>query len=297
MPSDIIQWFPGHMAKTKRMIRESLPLVDIVIEILDARIPLSSHNPDIERLAENKPRLILLNKASLADSTVSAKWERYYRSQSTRCILTDCTTGQGLGSITAAVRDILSEKVERYEAKGIGKRNLKALVVGIPNSGKSTFINRMAGANKAKAENRPGVTRTQQWIRTNIGLDLLDTPGVLWPKFEDVTVGENLAATGAIKDSVLDSERVACIICGRLRQIAKHALAARYKLTEQAIDACETDFDLLCLIGRKRGFLISGGEIDTERAAAIVTEEFRSGKIGRITLESPPYPTEEEKDL
>ena len=288
MPSEIIQWFPGHMAKTKRLIRESLPLVDIVIEILDARIPASSHNPDIEKLAENKPRLILLNKAALADQSVSALWEKHYRSQSSRCILTDCGTGQGLGSITGAVRDILSDKVERYESKGMAKRNLKALVVGIPNSGKSTFINRMAGANKAKAENRPGVTRTQQWIRTNIGLDLLDTPGVLWPKFEDETVGENLAATGAIKDSVLDSERIACIICGRLRAIAKPLLAARYKLTEEAIDACETDFDLLTLIGRKRGFLISGGEIDTERAAAIVTEEFRSGKIGRISLEFPP---------
>ena len=286
MPSEIIQWFPGHMAKTKRQIKESLPLVDIVIEILDARIPESSHNPDIEKLAENKPRLILLNKASLASPEANTKWEKYYRSQGIKCILTDCNAGTGLSAITPAVREILSEKVERYNAKG-QNRSLKAMVVGIPNSGKSTFINRMAGGSKAKAENRPGVTRTQQWIRTNIGLDLLDTPGVLWPKFEDINVGENLAATGAIKDSVLDTERIACIICNRLKEVAKPALAARYKLTAEQIDACESDYDLLQLIGRKRGFLISGGEIDTERAAGMIIEEFRSAKIGRITLELP----------
>ena len=285
MPSEIIQWFPGHMAKTKRQIKESLPLVDIVIEILDARIPDSSHNPDIEKLAENKPRLILLNKATLASPEENARWEKRYREEGVRCILTDCNSGLGLGSITPTVRNILSEKVERYAAKGMEGRNLKAMVVGIPNSGKSTFINRMAGGSKAKAENRPGVTRTQQWIRTTSGLDLLDTPGVLWPKFEDVTVGENLAATGAIKDSVLDIERIACIICNRLREVAKSALAARYKLTEEQIDGCENDYDLLTLIGKKRGFLISGGEIDTERAANMLIEEFRSAKIGRITLE------------
>ncbi len=287
MPSELIQWFPGHMAKTKRQIKESLPLVDIVIELLDARIPYSSHNPDIEKLTENKPRLVLMNKASLADPTVSAEWTRAYSSRGTRCILTDCNTGEGLRDVAPAVRAVLSDKLERYATKGMSGRSVKALVVGIPNCGKSTFINRLAGSNKAKTENRPGVTRTQQWISTPIGLELLDTPGVLWPKFEDQAVGEALAATGAIKDSILDTERVACIICNRLKSIARSALVARYKLTEEAIDACETDHDLLELIGKKRGFLISGGEIDVERAANTVTEEFRSAKLGRITLERP----------
>lgn len=288
MPSEIIQWFPGHMAKTKRLMRESLPLVDMVIEILDARIPYSSQNPDIEKLAENKPRLILLNKCSLASDEATSKWEKYYRANGIRCIRTDCNTGVGISAIPNAVRELLSDKVERYNSKGMASRNLKALVAGIPNCGKSTFINRMAGSNKAKAENRPGITRNQQWISTNVGLDLLDTPGVLWPKFEDQTVGENLAATGAIKDSVLDSERIAMIICNRLKKLALPQLCTRYKLTEDAVNSCETDYDLLTLIGRKRGFLISGGEVDTERAANIITDEFRSAKIGRITLEFPP---------
>lgn len=288
MPSELIQWFPGHMAKTKRLIRESLPLVDIVIEILDARIPYSSRNPDIEKLSESKPRLVLLNKASLASPEICSEWEKYYSSQGVYCIRTDCNTGSGLQSIIPTVRKILSEKLERYDLKGMANRSLKALVVGVPNCGKSTFINRMAGSSKAKAENRPGVTRTQQWICTDIGLDLLDTPGVLWPKFEDRTVGENLAATGAIKDSILDRERIACIICNRLKAISRSSLAARYKLTEENIDSCENDWELLLLIGKKRGFLISGGEIDTERTANMLIEEFRSAKIGRLTLERPP---------
>lgn len=288
MPSEQIQWFPGHMAKTKRQIRESLPLVDIVIELLDARIPYSSHNPDIEKLAEGKPRIILLNKASLADPAAGADWVRFYSSAGKRCILTDCNTGEGMRNVVPSVRAVLSEKLERYTAKGMSGRSVKALVVGIPNCGKSTFINRLAGCGKAKTENRPGVTRTQQWISTSVGLELLDTPGVLWPKFEDPAVGEALAATGAIKDSILDSERVACIICDRLKKIAAPLLAARYKLRAEEIDACPTDHDLLTLIGKKRGFLVSGGEVDTERAANTVIEEFRSAKLGRITLERPP---------
>ena len=204
-----IQWFPGHMAKTKRLIRESMSLVDIVIEILDARIPYASHNPDIEKLAESKPKLILLNKASLADPAVSAKWREYYKSKGVECLFTDCNTGEGLGDIMPKINSILAEKLARYSERGMLGRALKALVVGIPNSGKSTFINRMAGSVKAKAENRPGVTKDKQWVPTKHALDLLDTPGVLWPKFEDKAVGENLAITGAIKDMILDQEEIA----------------------------------------------------------------------------------------
>ena len=275
------------MAKTKRLIRESMSLVDIVIEILDARIPYSSHNPDIEKLAESKPKLILLNKASLAAPEASAKWREYYKSKGTECLFTDCNTGEGLGDIMPKVNSILAEKLARYSERGMQGRALKALVVGIPNSGKSTFINRMAGSVKAKAENRPGVTRDKQWVPTKHGLDLLDTPGVLWPKFEEKLVGENLAITGAIKDMILDQEEIACLLIKRLRSIAPETLISRYKLTEDDLDEAYIDYDVLEAIGRKRGFLMSGGAINTERTAITLLEEFRSGKIGRITLELP----------
>ena len=275
------------MAKTKRLIRESMSLVDIVIEILDARIPYASHNPDIEKLAESKPKLILLNKASLAAPEASAKWREYYKSKGTECLFTDCNTGEGLGDIMPKVNSILAEKLARYSERGMQGRALKALVVGIPNSGKSTFINRMAGSVKAKAENRPGVTRDKQWVPTKHGLDLLDTPGVLWPKFEEKLVGENLAITGAIKDMILDQEEIACLLIKRLRSIAPEPLISRYKLTEDDLDEAYIDYDVLEAIGRKRGFLMSGGAINTERTAITLLEEFRSGKIGRITLELP----------
>ena len=282
-----IQWFPGHMAKTKRLIRESLPLVDIVIEILDARIPYSSHNPDIEKLAENKPRLILLNKASLANQSACDKWRDHFKKQGIECIFTDCNTGQGLSDIMPKIKEILAEKLARYESRGMLGRTLKALVVGIPNSGKSTFINRMAGSNKAKTENRPGVTRDKQWVPTKHGLDLLDTPGVLWPKFEEKLVGENLAITGAIKDMILEIEEIACLLVSRLRKIAPNLLIERYKITEDDLDDELLDYDVLEAIGRKRGFLAARGEINTERTAIMLLEEFRSGKIGRISLEIP----------
>ncbi len=282
-----IQWFPGHMAKTKRLIRESLPLVDIVIEILDARIPYSSHNPDIEKLAESKPRLILLNKASLANQSACDKWRDHFKKQGIECIFTDCNTGQGLSDIMPKIKEILAEKLARYESRGMLGRTLKALVVGIPNSGKSTFINRMAGSNKAKTENRPGVTRDKQWVPTKHGLDLLDTPGVLWPKFEEKLVGENLAITGAIKDMILEIEEIACLLVSRLRAIAPIALIERYKITEADLDDELLDYDVLEAIGKKRGFLAARGEINTERAAIMLLEEFRSGKIGRISLELP----------
>jgi len=276
------------MAKTKRLIRESISLVDIVIEILDARIPDASHNPDIEKLAAGKPRLILLNKASLASPDVSARWKNYFKTQDTKCIFTDCNTGEGLGEIMPAIREILAEKLARYSERGMTGRTLKALVVGIPNSGKSTFINRMAGSVKAKAENRPGVTKDKQWVPTKHGIDLLDTPGVLWPKFEDKIVGENLAITGAIKDMILDTEAIACLLISRLREVAPQHLCQRYKLTEDDLDSEYIDYDVLEKIGQNRGFMMRGGEINTERTAITVLEEFRSGKIGRITLEFPP---------
>ncbi|MBR2473458.1 MAG: ribosome biogenesis GTPase YlqF [Clostridia bacterium] len=282
-----IQWFPGHMAKTKRLIRESLSLVDIVIEILDARIPYSSHNPDIEKIAESKPKLILLNKASLASPDICSKWREHYKKKGIECLFTDCNTGEGLGDIMPKINSILAEKLARYSDRGMLGRTLKALVVGIPNSGKSTFINRMAGSAKAKAENRPGVTKDKQWVSTKHGLDLLDTPGVLWPKFEERLVGENLAITGAIKDMILDQEEIACLLISRLRRIAPEALISRYKLTEEELSEELIDFDVLEAIGRKRGFLAARGEINTERTAITLLEEFRSGKIGRVSLETP----------
>jgi ribosome biogenesis GTPase A len=275
------------MAKTKRLIRESLSLVDMVIEILDARIPYSSKNPDIEKLAEGKPKIILLNKSSLASKSASLKWKEYFKGTDTPCVFTDCNTGEGLNEIMPTVRQLMEKKLTRYNEKGMSGRTIKALVVGIPNCGKSTFINRMAGSSKAKTENRPGVTKDKQWFPTKHGLDLLDTPGVLWPKFEEKLVGENLAITGAIKDDILDTELIACLLCSRLRQIAPEALCERYKLSPDDISEELSDYDVLMAIGKKRGFLISGGEINTERTAIMLLDEFRGGKIGKISLETP----------
>ncbi len=284
MPSQNIQWFPGHMAKTRRMISDNLKNVDVVIEILDARIPLSSRNPEIIRLTENKPRIILLNKSSLADPAATKKWIDIYTNQNAVCIETDCVSGYGLNKISPAIKEICRAKLERYEDKGMSGRMLKAMILGIPNVGKSSLINKICGNKKAKVENRPGVTLDKQWVATNIGILLLDMPGILWPKFEDNIVGENLAITGAIKDDILDIETVACALCSRLRELYPELLSTRYKLA--GIDISElSDYDLLCLIGRKRGFLVSGGEIDTERCANMLIDEFRAAKIGRITLD------------
>ena len=283
MPSQIIQWFPGHMAKTRRMISENLKNVDIVIEILDARIPKSSRNPEISSLTANKPSVILLNKASLADPNMNRQWLEHYNSKNSVCILTDCITGEGLNKIPTAVKNILSEKVERYESKGMSGRNLKAMVLGIPNVGKSSLINKICKNKKAKVENRPGVTVDKQWIVTDVGLSLLDMPGVLWPKFDDKAVGENLAITGAIKDDILDIEEIATVLCKRLRNLYPSLLCERYKLSDISQYDDMNDYELLCEIGRKRGFLISGGEINTERTANVLIDEFRAAKIGRIT--------------
>ena len=287
MPSQTIQWFPGHMAKTRRLISENLKNVDAVIEILDARIPYSSQNPEIRRLCAGKPSIILLNKASLADPAITKAFEKQYTNENTVCIETDCISGFGLQKIAPSIRKLCQEKLERYESKGMTGRSLKAMVVGIPNVGKSSLINKIAGNKKAKVENRPGVTLNKQWVDTNIGIMLLDMPGVLWPKFEEQRVGENLAITGAIKDDILDVESIAMALCGRLREYYPSELCARYKLTEiPSFDEMD-NYDLLTLIGKKRGFCISGGEIDTERAANMLIDEFRAGKIGRISLDRP----------
>ena len=286
MQSEVIQWFPGHMAKTRRLITENLKEVDIVIEILDARIPYSSRNPEITKIIGTKPTLLILNKASLANKGATQKWIEYYSEKNVCAISVDCITGEGLSQIAPAVKKILADKIERNEQKGMTKK-LRAMFVGIPNVGKSSLINKLCGAKKAKVENRPGVTLNKQWIPTTIGFDLMDMPGVLWPKFEEKVVGENLAITGAIKDAILDTEYIAMILCARLKTIAPNELMARYKISENELNACETDYELFELVGRKRGFLISGGEINTERTAATLLEEFRSAKIGNITLELP----------
>ncbi len=285
MPSEIIQWFPGHMAKTRREIGENLKNVDFVIELLDARIPKSSENPEITRICGDKPRLVLLSRAALADPKYSAEWKAYFAEKGRACIFYDCITGEGFSEIMPAARALLAEKLERYREKGMAGRRLRAMIVGIPNVGKSSIINKLSGTKSAKVENRPGVTRQKQWIPTNAGFDLLDTPGVLWPKFDDQKIGENLAVTGAIKDDILDIETIAAILVGRLRELYPEKLMARYKHKEGSLDEEFTNFDVLEKIGRARGFLISGGEIDTERTAKILLEEFRNGKIGRMTLD------------
>jgi ribosome biogenesis GTPase A len=275
------------MAKARRLIRENLPSVDIVIEILDARIPQSSQNPEVSSLVGSKPLLSVLNKASLADPEISSVWKSSYKRNGRSCIFTDCISGYGMNDIKAAVTGVLSDKIEKYENRGMAGRTLKAMVIGIPNVGKSSFINRLAGMKKAKVEDRPGVTLAKQWVPTSAGLDLLDMPGVLWPKFEDQTVGENLALTGAINDKILDVERIAMILCRRLRLLYPALLSERYKLGGESGFAALEDWELLELIGHKRGYLISGGEVNHERTAIMLLDEFRGGKIGKITIERP----------
>ncbi len=282
------------MAKTRRLISENLKLVDLVIEILDARIPVSSKNPEITRLVGQKPMLTLLNKSTLADPAATEAWLRHYRG---KALAIDCKTGDGMKQISAAVSAILADKLRRYEEKGMSGRKIKAMIVGIPNVGKSSLVNRLSGTKKAKVEDRPGVTLTKQWVSTSIGLELLDMPGVLWPKFEDRTVGENLAATGAIKDQILDTEEIAITLCGRLRRLCPDLLAARYKLKFDPATEDYTDFELFEQIGRARGFLVSGGEINYERTALMLLDEFRSAKIGRISLEHPNKNGSESADV
>ena len=286
MATNPIQWFPGHMAKTRRVMKECLPEVDLVLELLDARIPKSSQNPEIDKMLEGKPRIKVLTKASLANPDVSARFAAKYNAEGTKTVVIDVITDTGMKALSDAVREVMADKLERYRLKGMEGRKLRAMIVGIPNVGKSSLINKLAGGKRAKVENRPGVTVAKQWVPTEVGLDLLDTPGVLWPKFDDATVGENLAFTGAIRDQILDTEEIAMLLAGRLAKTAPRELCERYKLDEDEIRDLDC-YDLFRLIGKKRGFLISGGEINHERTATMLLEEFRSGKIGRISLETP----------
>ena len=294
MPSEHIQWFPGHMAKTRRLITENLKNVHIIIEVLDARVPVSSRNPELRKMTGDKPTILLLNKASLADPKKNKEFVKLYTDAHTVCILCDCVTGEGLNRLPEAIRTVLKDRVERYEEKGQAGRHLRAMVVGVPNVGKSTLINRMSGATKAKTENRPGVTRDKQWVTTKIGIDLLDMPGVLWPKFEDQTIGENLAFTGAIRDDILDIEHLAVKLAGRLRELYPAELCARFKITDKDGWQDMTELQLLTLIGKKRGCLIPGGIVDTERVSNLLIDEFRAAKIGRMTIDSLPAPEKTE---
>lgn len=281
-----IQWFPGHMTKTKRQIQASLKLVDAVAEILDARIPLSSKNPDLQKLIQNKPKVVLLNKCDMANQTATSRWIDYYASQGITAITVDCKSGKGLNKFAPAVNNVLSERRERLKAKGMVNPMLRIMIVGIPNVGKSSFINRVAKQNRAKVEDRPGVTRGNQWYSIAKNIEMLDTPGVLWPKFDDKIVGERLAFTGAVKDQILDTELLAVRLLDFLRSLKPADFIVRFKLDDVDLDAVDS-YELLNIIGKKRGMLISGGEINTERAAIMLLDEFRSGKLGRITLEMP----------
>lgn len=279
-----IQWFPGHMAKTKRMIKSSLPLVDAVAEVIDARIPVSSRNPDLQNLIEGKPRIVILNKCDTADEQAVQKWISYYNSKGITAIPTDCRSGRGVNKFVPAVKNVLKDMIAKYEAKGMTGRVLHVMIVGIPNVGKSSLINRLAKQKKAKVEDRPGVTLNKQWVKIADDVELLDMPGVLWPKFEDKTVGERLAFTGAVKDDVVDIEALASRLLFVLNDMYKDTLEARYKITTEHE---ENGYEILQKVGKARGMLISGGEINTERAAITVLDEFRSGKLGRVTLELP----------
>lgn len=279
-----IQWFPGHMAKTKRMIKSSLPLVDAVAEVIDARIPVSSRNPDLHNLIEEKPRIVILNKCDTADEQAVQKWISYYNSIGITAIPTDCRSGRGVNKFVPAVKAVLKDTIAKFEAKGMSGRVLHVMIVGIPNVGKSSLINRLAKQKKAKVEDRPGVTLNKQWVKIADDVELLDMPGVLWPKFEDKIVGERLAFTGAVKDDVVDVEALASRLLYVLNDMYKETLCTRYKISTE-VD--EDGYELLQKVGKARGMLVSGGEINTERAAITVLDEFRSGKLGRVTLELP----------
>ena len=280
-----IHWYPGHMTKAGRMISANISNVDAVCEILDARIPVASRNPDIDTLAEGKPRLVLLNRSDLADPAVSARWKAYFKDRGLAVLETDCKSGKGVNGFSGAVRTLLKPLLEQRAAKGQSTRAVRVMVLGIPNVGKSTFINRVAGKKAAAVSDRPGVTRGRQWITVDKGLELLDTPGILWPKFDSQEVGELLAVTGAIKDDVLDRETLAANFLMRLRAVYPEAIKQRYKLDPEADLA---GWELLEQAAKNRGFLAGRGEYDTERMSAVLLDEFRGGKLGRITLELQP---------
>lgn len=285
-----VQWFPGHMAKTRRQIEKSLKLVDIVAEIIDARIPVSSRNPILKNIIQNKPKIVLLNKCDMADPKETDKWVKMFQEQKVTALPVDCKTGKGLNQFLPAVKEVLSEQIAAWNRKGMVGRPIRIMVVGIPNVGKSSLINRMckgAGIGKADVQDRPGVTRQNRWFTIGKGFELLDTPGVLWPKFEDKMVGEHLAFTGAVRDEVVDLEGLAGHLLEELSILYPNAVNERYKTEIQEISSLQ-GYEILERIGRKRGMLISGGEVNTERAAITVLDEFRSAKLGRITLERVP---------
>ena len=278
-----IQWYPGHMTKTRRQIEADLKLVDAVCEIVDARIPISSRNPDIDSICGNKPRIIVLNRMDLADAIATKKWISYFREKGIAAIATDCKHNKGTGEFLTAIRSVLKEKIERNAAKGMN-RPIRIMIVGIPNVGKSTFINQISGRKGAKAENRPGVTRGKQWVTVDSSLLLLDTPGILWPKFDDPNVGMMLAYTGAVKENIIDTEELSCHLAELLHKYYPNILSERYGVSAPA----ETPgYELMEMMGRRRGYLISGGEINTERMAKVLLDEYRAGKLGFFTFEMP----------
>ncbi len=279
-----IQWFPGHMAKTRRQIAKSLPLVDAAAELLDARLPLSSRNPELGALTKRKPRLVILNKADMADPDVTGQWVQYFRRQGCAVITADSKNGKGIKGFAPALRELLSDQLAKYAEKGMKGRPIRVMILGIPNVGKSSLINRLAGGKRAKAEDRAGVTRTQQWIKTADGVELLDTPGVLWPKLDDQEVAVRLAMTGAIRDDILDKEALAARLLALLHTAYPQALETRYKI---APDAEAEGFVLLEMMAKNRGMLLPGGVPNTERAAITLLDEFRAAKLGRISLEKP----------
>ena len=278
-----IQWYPGHMTKTRRQIEADLKLVDAVCEIVDARIPISSRNPDIDAICGNKPRIMVMNRMDLADPEMTRRWLDYFRSKGMAALATDCKSKKGINNFEPAVRSVLKEKIARNAEKGMNKP-LRIMIVGIPNVGKSTLINQISGRKGAKAENRPGVTRGKQWVTVDSSLLLLDTPGILWPKFEDPNVGMMLAYTGAVKENVIDTEELACFLMELLWKYYPDTVRERYKVD---VPEGTPGYELLEEAGRKRGFLMARGEINTERMAKVLLDEFRSGKLGYFTLESP----------
>ena len=280
-----IQWYPGHMTKTRRQIQADLKLVDLVAEVIDARIPVSSRNPDLDELVGEKPRLIVLNRADQADPAGTRAWCAWFRERGWAVLETNARDGKGVNQFSITIKNAMKEKLEQWKAKGMVGRPIRVMVVGVPNVGKSTFINQVAKRKSAKAGNRPGVTRGRQWVSVDAGLDLLDTPGILWPKFEDEATGLHLAFTGAVKDEVMDAETLACRLLELLAARYPNALEQRYQIPA---DLSGQGWELLEACGRKRGFLISGGEVDTERMAKVLLDEYRSGTFGNITLELPP---------
>ena len=280
-----IQWFPGHMTKTRRMIEENIRLIDLVIEIADARLPLSSRNPLLDKITASKPKILVLNKADIADPEINKAWVEYYRKQGVKALLTDSKNGKIFNQINAAIREELSELIAKREQKGMAGKPHRVMVAGVPNVGKSTFINKLSGHAGAKTGDRPGVTTGKQWISVRGAFDLLDTPGMLWEKFENENQALNLAYSGAIKDTVVDIEELSVYLLGFLKTNYKEQLCARYKLGD--IDEEMDNYELLTLISKKRGFVVSGGEADTERGANILLDEFRGAKIGLISLEKP----------